>query len=308
MRSIKSEISKITTNKARLNAAHFRREKMLKITSYTPADERVYDAYGSVFYDAWKITLTSDQDVNFTNLFFVNKGELAIKAGETVDFFTAEAMSPDEIVWRLQQRGFDVDGYSPLTRTATAVYFNIKWVGMDKYGNGGVSQKTTIKTVDVTDSIGRKSIEDQTARKHAAIDENHGYQYEIVVSYEQENEIVVNLTQHNATKEQQAQGIVDVSDVQELRYALTFVGMPTQESIANHAAVIVQIAKANGAKKAMIGGAPYLMSELERQLMNAKIVPCYAVSDRVTIEESLPDSSVKKTSVFKHLGLYEEEN
>lgn len=277
---------------------------MLKITSYTPAEDRVYDSYGSVFYDAWKITLTSDEDVVFTNLFFVTKGEMGIKAGETADFFTAEAMSPDEIVWRLQQRGFSVDGYAPLKRTAMAVYFDVKWVNADQYGNGGVSQKTTIKTIDVTDSVGRKTVEDQDAHKHASFDGKR-HQYEIVVSYTQAQEVIVNLTQHNATEEQQAQGIVDVSDVQELRYALTFVGMPTKENIVNRAAVIVQIAKANGAKKAMIGGAPYLMSELERQLINAKIVPCYAVSDRVTIEETLPDGSVKKTSVFKHIGLYE---
>lgn len=277
---------------------------MLKITSYTPAEESVYDAYGTIFHDAWKITLTSDTDVIFTNAFFVNKGEMAIKAGEAVDFFTAEQMPLEEIVWRLQKRGFSVDGYALLTRTAVAVYFDVKWVGMDKWGNGGNAQKTTIKTVDVTDSNGRKSVEDQTAHKHASFDGKR-YQYEIVVSYDQEKQIVVNLTQHNATEEQQAQGIVDVSDVQELRDALTFFGIPTKENISKRAAVIVQIAKANGAKKAMIGGAPYLMSELERQLINAGIVPCYAVSDRVTIEETLPDGSVKKTSVFKHLGLYE---
>lgn len=277
---------------------------MLKIISYVPCEDRVYDSYGTIFHDAWKITLTSSSDVVFTNSFFITKKEMAIKAGEVVDFFTAEAMSPDEIVWRLQQRGFTVDGYAPLTRTAVAFYFDIKWSGMDQWGNGGNAQKTTIKTVDVTDSNGRKSIEDQTAHKHASFDGKR-YQYEIVVSYDQEQEVVVNLTQHNATEEQQAQGIVDVSNVQELRYALTFVGMPTKENIVNRAAVIVQIAKANGAKKAMIGGAPYLMTELERQLVSAGIVPCYAVSDRVTIEETLPDDSVKKTSVFKHIGLYE---
>lgn len=277
---------------------------MLKISNYVPAEECVYDAYGSVFYDAWKITLTSNEDVVFTNSFFITKKEMGIKAGEAVDFFTVEQMPLEEIVWRLQKRGFSVDGYAKLNRTATAVYFDVKWVGADRYGNGGTAEKTTVETVDVTDSNGRKSVEDQDAHKHASFDGKRR-QYEIVVSYDQEKEVVVNLTQHNATGEQQAKGIVDVPDVQELRKCLTFVGMPTQKSIANRAALIVQIAKANGAKKAMIGGAPYLMSELERQLMNAKIVPCYAVSDRVTIEETLPDGSVKKTSVFKHIGLYE---
>lgn len=53
---------------------------------------------------------------------------------------------------------------------------------------------------------------------------------------------------------------------------------------------------------AMIGGAPYLMAPLERALKAVGVQVCYALSDRVSIEQPQPDGSVTKTSVFKHVG------
>ena len=56
----------------------------------------------------------------------------------------------------------------------------------------------------------------------------------------------------------------------------------------------------------MIGGAPYLMSALERALKQRGVKPLYAFSLRVS-EDVLDESTgeVKKTLVFKHLGFLE---
>lgn len=54
--------------------------------------------------------------------------------------------------------------------------------------------------------------------------------------------------------------------------------------------------------KAMIGGAPYLMAPLERELMRRGVAPVYALSDRVSEEQAQPDGTVRKVNVFKHVG------
>lgn len=51
---------------------------------------------------------------------------------------------------------------------------------------------------------------------------------------------------------------------------------------------------------AMIGGPPFLMSTLESSLSVVGVTPCYAFSKRVSVDETQPDGSVKKTAVFKH--------
>jgi hypothetical protein len=52
----------------------------------------------------------------------------------------------------------------------------------------------------------------------------------------------------------------------------------------------------------MIGGAPYLMGPLTDALKDLGIEVCFSYSERVSVESSLPDGSVTKTSVFKHVG------
>ena len=56
---------------------------------------------------------------------------------------------------------------------------------------------------------------------------------------------------------------------------------------------------------AMIGGAPYLMERLAKRLREFEITPLYALTERVSVEETLPDGSVRKTAVFEHLGFEE---
>jgi hypothetical protein len=55
----------------------------------------------------------------------------------------------------------------------------------------------------------------------------------------------------------------------------------------------------------MIGGAGWLTSSLEDSLRSAGIKPMHSFSRREAGEERLPDGSVRKTQVFRHIGFVE---
>lgn len=118
---------------------------------------------------------------------------------------------------------------------------------------------------------------------------------------------MLNLTQHLATPEQIAAGVVDLNEQKRavLVSLLTFDDLPTPEDLENHARAIAYLAKGEGALEAMIGGAPFFMSTLERELKDAGIKAFYAFSKRESIERHIPDGSVQKTNVFKHVGFVE---
>jgi len=126
--------------------------------------------------------------------------------------------------------------------------------------------------------------------------------------------MILNLTQHPATPEQIAAGVVDLQDDQlaGIKTLLTFEQLPTRQEIEERAFLIVRLAFANalGAdmdedpmpSRAMIGGAPFLMSALESALLDECITPIYAFSVRDSVEQTQPDGSVRKINVFKHVG------
>ncbi len=156
---------------------------------------------------------------------------------------------------------------------------------------------------------------------------------------------ILNLTQHVPTLEQEIQGVYTCknTDHDVIRYALTFSELPTKELIHSKvqklldAALIARLdyteqmfshtyegmidASATeeealeAANKAcdkamdnfacMIGGAPYLMPELERALKQCNIGVLYAYSERVGVETTNEDGSVTKNYVFKHQGFYQ---
>ena len=113
---------------------------------------------------------------------------------------------------------------------------------------------------------------------------------------------IVNLTQHEASAEQRAAGVFDLEGglSYALKQALTFNSLPTIEEIEQRADHISALAIGTGASIAMIGGAPYLMSALERALKASGIRPVYAFSERVSSEKD-----GVKTSTFRHLGFIE---
>lgn len=115
---------------------------------------------------------------------------------------------------------------------------------------------------------------------------------------------ILNLTQHVATPEQLAAGVVDLSpkDKEFLAKELTFDDLPSSGEIKARAENIGLIPGQHGYTAALIGGAPYLMGALERVLAREGIETFYAFSLRVSAEKTLPDGKVIKVNEFKHIG------
>jgi len=116
------------------------------------------------------------------------------------------------------------------------------------------------------------------------------------------NEKIVNLTQHNATPEQIEAGVVEPEVKARIQELLTFDEPPEPGEVIRRATRLADIAAECGAEAAMIGGAPFLMGELERELLWRRINPLYAFSRRESVEEKQSDGSIRKASVFRHIG------
>ncbi len=117
---------------------------------------------------------------------------------------------------------------------------------------------------------------------------------------------ILNLTQHLATVEQEKQGVFEPADKDEIRALLTFNVKPDKEIIHQRARQLAYIAVKNGAYRTMIGGAPYLMGSLERELSKIGVVPVYAFSERRSVEEvDKKTGKVVKKNIFQHIGFVE---
>ena len=126
--------------------------------------------------------------------------------------------------------------------------------------------------------------------------------------------MILNLTQHHATPEQIAQGVVDLPAGHHvlLAQSLTVDALPTRQEITDRCANIAALAVHNGLggddaddphpTAAMIGGAPWMMAELERALLDMGVPAVYAFSVRESVEQPQPDGSVRKVNVFRHVG------
>lgn len=116
---------------------------------------------------------------------------------------------------------------------------------------------------------------------------------------------VINLTQHAATAEQVAAGVVEPADKARVQELLTFAGLPDMVELVGRAKALAAVASEAGVEFAMVGGAPYLMAPLEWALRRKGITPLYAFSVRESVEQAMPDGTVKKVAVFRHLGFTE---
>lgn len=120
---------------------------------------------------------------------------------------------------------------------------------------------------------------------------------------------MLNLTQHAATPEQLAAGVIDptgavAADIREL---LTFDQLPSRQEIADRARHLADLARSvldreDSGDAVMIGGAPYLMAALERALAAVGIEAHYAFSVRESVEQTQQDGSVRKVNIFRHAG------
>ena len=117
---------------------------------------------------------------------------------------------------------------------------------------------------------------------------------------------ILNLTQHAATVEQVAQGVIDLTgdNLSAMKALLTFVGLPSAETVHERAYEVAKLAQAHDMESVMIGGAPFFMGALERALQKRGIKPLYAFSERVSVEKVI-DCVVVKTNEFKHMGFVE---
>lgn len=117
--------------------------------------------------------------------------------------------------------------------------------------------------------------------------------------------MILNLTQHEATPEQEEAGVKDlpVRAREELKNLLTFNQIPDREQLWDRAREVVKLAAEHqGHDQVMLGGAPFFMSVLEAELEDEGFTPMYAFSERVSMEQIQDDGSVRKTNVFKHIG------
>ena len=126
--------------------------------------------------------------------------------------------------------------------------------------------------------------------------------------------MIINLTQHSASAEQRAAGVVDMpaSRLAALHATLTFDSCPSAAEIRDRAEFIAELACHNGLgadegddplpQKAVIGGALWLMEPLAAELQARGIEPVFAFSVREVTERMLPDGSTEKTARFKHIA------
>lgn len=118
---------------------------------------------------------------------------------------------------------------------------------------------------------------------------------------------IINLTQHTATADQLAAGVVDFFPVikSQVQALLTFDVLPCATAISERAEALAAIAAEWGFERAMIGGAPFLMAPLEVALKSRGVRPLYAFSVRDSVEKQNADGSVEKQNIFKHAGFIE---
>ena len=123
---------------------------------------------------------------------------------------------------------------------------------------------------------------------------------------------ILNLTQHNATLDQKAEGIIDFPvDFQvALKGLLTFPTQYTRKDLECRALQIHELIRdfCGPSKEVldgvMIGGMPSFMPVLEATLISKGIRVGYACTERKSVDKTLPDGSVQKTAVFVHAGMY----
>lgn len=115
-------------------------------------------------------------------------------------------------------------------------------------------------------------------------------------------EQILNLTQHPATLEQINAGVIEPEDKMKVINLLTFNSLPSKDILATNAHLLASYARKCGAKKVMLGGAPFFMPFLERALKGMDIEVLYAFSVRDSKEEVQPDGSIRKVNFFRHAG------
>jgi hypothetical protein len=116
-----------------------------------------------------------------------------------------------------------------------------------------------------------------------------------------------NLTQHTSTQEQKDQGVVDLigNDKEELLAILNFDGDYMESDIREAVFGMEQLMDelntcSSEPIQFMVGGMPNLMCGLVSLASTFKMV--FAQTARESVDIHMEDGSVRKASVFKHVG------
>ena len=115
---------------------------------------------------------------------------------------------------------------------------------------------------------------------------------------------IVNLTQHNPTRDQTLSGVYNPKFWDEIKEYLVFECIPTKAELKERAYSIVVLLENESADAAMIGGAPYLMAHLEHELKIYNIKPLYAFSKQASVFGNV-DGKIVEHSVSRHVGFVE---
>ena len=123
--------------------------------------------------------------------------------------------------------------------------------------------------------------------------------------------MILNLTQHNATKDQQDAGIIDmpVEFQVALKGLLTFPTQYTRADLEYRALQIHELVRdfcgtsEEVLEGVMIGGMPSFMPVLESVLISKGIKVGYACTERKSVDKEV-DGKIIKTAVFVHAGMY----
>lgn len=122
------------------------------------------------------------------------------------------------------------------------------------------------------------------------------------MSGKREFDMMLNLTQHVLTMEQQNENVVEPLDKKYICNLLTFDEIPSVEKLQEVAIELAEYAGAQGTDSVLIGGAVYLMPYLIFELNKRGIDAYYSFSKRVS-EDFVQDSeTVIKRVVFRHCG------
>jgi hypothetical protein len=120
--------------------------------------------------------------------------------------------------------------------------------------------------------------------------------------------VIINLTQHDATPDQIAAGVIepDPETKATVRGLLTFGVLPEPRHVLDRAMQIAAIAQTADVDAALIGGAGFIMGPLAQTLRNVGMIPLHAFSIRESTEERQPDGSARKIATFRFIGFVED--
>lgn len=236
---------------------------------------------GSFTVKGIAVTLMWEED--FNGMFYIGNIWSGVPVSGKTACIKTSASSEAEALWMVQQV-ITTTNYELVEKTMLS-----KWIAKDMYGRD-IECDSEEEAINTHKKFGAPSrIDDVSFSNLVCLDIDE----------------ILNLTQHTATTEQVAAGVVEPQFKEAIQNLLTFNSKPDIFEIQDRAKALAAMAQVEGFKRAMIGGAPFFMSALERELLDAGITPLYAFSERVSDEQIQPDGSIKKINIFKHVGFVE---